>query len=176
MDGTAKASLGYVSISFLCCVMPYWCASMFKLNLAVFAQNSCWLCVSLLSLSQRPAVIFSTVNLHNSIIMSMYTVENNCVSHFNLEKQRINFPFVVWLWGVRETQSQIWKRIHVILTKAVNQLQFSLARKSLASYHFSPVHYCKPCMTVVIHSFQNPVTSLIQLCYTQMFSCLHCSN
>lgn len=64
----------------------------------------------------------------------------------------------------------------MILTKAVNQLPFSLARKSLASYHFSPVHYCKPRMTVVIHSFQNPVTSLIKLCYIQMFSCLHCST
>lgn len=91
-------------------------------------------------------------------------MENNyhCLSWRNADSC---FPFTVWIWYVRETSCLwIWKRIHMILTKAVSQLQFPSARKSPASCHF------KLCKSMIIHSFHN-----LTLTYMQMFSHLHCS-
>lgn len=77
MDGTAKVSPRYVSISFLCCIMPYWCASMFKLNLVVFAQNSCWLRLFIVFISKTSSYILHCkfAQFYNHVY-----VENNCLT------------------------------------------------------------------------------------------------
>lgn len=122
VENTVKIALllpGPCHTSFQCCIMPCWFGSRYKAAPGAFAQNSCWMYFSFLSLHETPVMTLITLKLLSSIVMSTglkfnftwmflpcpyprkpqphttYTMKNHCVSYLILEKHKSKFPLIV---------------------------------------------------------------------------------
>lgn len=73
VKNTVKTALllpGPCHTSFQHCIMPCWFGSRYKAAPGAFAQNSCWIYFSFLSLCETPLMTLITIKLLSSIVMS----------------------------------------------------------------------------------------------------------